>query len=309
MEKFIVSVMPSFYCSRKCPYCYLGRQTDDPTVLSLEVLRERLTELSKENELLIDLFGGELDELPYSYLKELISLCKEFSRDIFISSGCTNGNCFSIARDEKIKLAISLNDERPFNKETEDFILKYKDCYRNISISQVVLPSLIRKSPSEVLDYLQKFNLPVTFFRYIRAGAATKRYRIGDESFERFIIGIYNYYEQHNNNPYEENPYTFPILNPRYETMSDPSMSTNIFIMPSGKYASVAYKEGLEYFKTYEQLMDWKKSCIEENKEYFRNCSKCRYYKRCLAEHLDFSLKSKNCNGLPNLCSYLESLK
>ena len=312
-ESIIVSIMPSYKCSRKCPYCYLSKETDKEDIIPLDILSEKLEEIkSSFPNLIIDLFGGEMDELPFKYLKDLLKLCKQFSNDICVTSGCINGNCFSATRDEKIKLAVSLNEERPDNRKTEEFLMNYKDCHKYLSISMVVLPSLLKKSPKQILDYLQEFNLPVTFFRYIKSTNSKNVYKISREKYERFIVDIYNFYIQHNKNPYEENPYTFEIINPSYKTIGNPFIPTSLFIDPCGNYCTVDYnEEGSEYFRTFENFQDWKSFNIKEFKQFFKTCSGCPIYGNCLCEHFSSSKFSsiRKCDGLPGLVSYLKALE
>lgn len=308
MQDLVVSVQPTFYCENHCPYCYLGNEIRNNETLDLKTLEGRLFELSEIAKISqIDLFGGELDFLPISYLLELVKLCKKFSKEITISTGARTGLCLSVARDEKVKLGISLNDERPYNKETEEFILKYKDYYKNITILMVVLPSLIKKSPVEICDYLQKFNLPVTFFRYI-SSVSNNPYNISSNKYIKFIKELYSWYIQHNQSPYAENLYTFPIVYPTKESLGSPLISSNIFILPNGDYSWVAYRGGLEYFKASSDLSIWKKDSISEYKRYYKLCNKCPYFNNCLAEHLDLdTIENKGCL-LPDLIQYLSGI-
>lgn len=308
MQDLVVSVQPTFYCENHCPYCYLGSEIKNNEILDLKILESRLSELSEIAKISqIDLFGGELDFLPMSYLFELVKLCKKFSKEITISTGARTGLCLSVARDEKVKLGISLNEERPYNKETEEFILEYRDYYKNITILMVVLPSLIKKSPVEICDYLQKFNLSVTFFRYI-SSVSNNPYNISSSKYIKFIKELYSWYIQHNQSPYAENLYTFPIVYPTKESLGSPLISSNIFILPNGNYSWVAYKKGLEYFKASSDLSVWKKDSISEYKRYYKLCHKCPYFNNCLAEHLDLdTIENKGCL-LPDLIQYLSGI-
>lgn len=306
MSNLVVSIQPTFYCENNCPYCYLGKEIRNEQLLPIPEIEARLNEISAVSKIgQIDLFGGELDLLSLNYLTQLVKLCKQFTREVTISTGARTGLCFSVARDEKIKIGISLNEERPNNKEAEDFLLRYKDCYKNISILMVVLPSLLKKSPVEVCNYLQKFNLPVVFFRYLPA-LNNNPYHIGISKYISFIKEIYTWYKQQNNNPYTENPYTFPIISPNKDCLGSPLLSSNIFIFPNGKYGWVSYHNGLEYFKTVDELSIWKKEAVQEYKRYYKLCNKCPYFNNCLAEHLDLdTIERKGCL-LPDLIKFLE---
>lgn len=83
MQDLVVSVQPTFYCENHCPYCYLGNEIRNNETLDLKTLEGRLFELSEIARISqIDLFGGELDFLPMSYLLELVKLCKNSQKKL-----------------------------------------------------------------------------------------------------------------------------------------------------------------------------------------------------------------------------------
>lgn len=309
MKDIVISLMPSYYCEGECPYCYLGDAIQDQRIADLSTIQDSLFAIAEDqyNATNIDIFGGEPDLLPIKYLQQLVDLCKKIypHSSITISSGCVNGNSFCIARDSKINIAVSLNKERPLNSLAEKFLLQYKETYKNISILQVVLPSLLRQSPVQVLDYLQQFQLPVSFLRYFPSTSACRKYSITGADYSKFIQLVYNQYRIRQADPYMEN-YSFKIINPTIDTVGSPLSSTNIFIDPQGRFGHVEYNnKGQEYFVFFDTFQQWKNMCIFENKRYTTVCGKCKYFNNCFAEHLNFNnINSQYCCGLPDLIEY-----
>lgn len=304
----ILSIQPTWKCNYNCDYCYLGYLRKENKILPLGILQQRFEEIIKENKIeAIDIFGGEIGILDSSYLENLVSICYGYFGNIpiRITSNCSNKKAIRLVKkfEDKldIGLAVSWNLERKNNDKVELEILNRPAPVKNFMVLVVALPSIIFSNIYSLLNRFQSWNKPVTILRYFPSiYNENPESSINDKDYTEFMKELISAYRQ--------GGYTFPLINLDilYNNFNNsPLMETNIFLTPSGEWSWVNYKQGKEYFVTSSNLEDWKKACEEEKLLYKEKCGKCRYYNKCLAEHLNFdSLKEEECCGLRNFIDW-----
>lgn len=310
MKKNItVSIIPSYKCHYKCPFCFLGKLREDFTLLKLEKLEENLKTISEEYIIdQIDLFGGELGEINENYLRHLLNLCLEYNPNrITITTNFLNNICLDLVKEYENKanvtLAISLNKERSRNNYIEwklETAIKEKSLPKSTELVYVVLPSLLNYNKIELLEKLQRFNLPVIFLRY-NPSNLNHIYNISTLEYSKFLRDLIA--------SYRENSYTFPLGNLDLLNMdNDPTIESNVFINPYGQYGWIEFKQDKEVYKYSDKYLDWKSAIFKDISLYEKHCASCKYYYgKCQAEHLNFLDNEIECCGLKGLLDWNDS--
>ena len=288
----IVHVMPTYRCNLGCSYCYLKKENTQ--TLNLNTLESRLNEIRACYSIeQINVYGGEISLLSTQYLNELFKLCRKYCIDISAITNFTHPEI--LEQFPSIHWAVSVNDERPNNKEVLQRLL-YMD-NRNISISQVVTPSALKKGASAVLKEDAMLGGYVEFLRY-SPSSENLLWDLTNADFENFMIDVM------------ENKDKYPIsikneqdiiscLNGTYNAYAD----SNVFIAPDGSFNYVAYGIKGEYFCQIPIIENIKEVRAEEEAAF--PCV-CKYRGRCYAEHLAQWKEGDSCCGCKRLLDYYE---
>lgn len=296
MDQIICHVMPTFRCNQHCSYCYLSKQ--DTNTLSLSIAEKRLKEIIKSYTIeRINVYGGELGTLSDSYLTELFSICKKYTGNINAITNLMRPELLSRFAD--IEWSVSVNEERPDYKATVSYLLTHP--HDSINISQVVTPSILRMGAKKALAFDSMLGKRVEFLRYC-VSDNHDRWCIGNREYEQFLIDVLYVYQQYDidiQNLYDLND----CMEKRYNSFAD----SNIFIQPDGTFSCVSYRGQKESFLPISNIKDLQKIVEKEKKmSYNEDCTKCKYYGHCYAEHLHTSKKGDQCCGLIDLLRYYE---
>ena len=298
-----LSIQPTFLCNYNCEFCYLGNLRKDKTILNLDVLKNRLEEITKEYNIKnIILYGGEVSLLDKEYIDKIMIMCKEYTNiNPSIVSNLSNDWIINYCDNNNYTLSISLNEERPYYNETLNKLKKLnrKD---NKNLSIVVLPSLLKKQPLELMSFYNMLGFDVFFIQYHPSILSKKIYNININDYSLFLKNIID--EKHNH------IYNINILNEIIIKNNEynPMTSGCLFINPNGNYSTVVYDNHIEHFEEFDTLDKWKLFCKEDYKRYFKSCYLCELFGKCKAEHLDV-LDSKECSGLYNLLTWYKERK
>lgn len=290
--------MPSYLCNYSCEYCYLGDLRRDDKLLDLDVLEDRLNELSSWriiSELVV--YGGEISLLDLGYFDKMCCVLNRHCKPSFVTN-LSNSWIVDYSDENDYELSISLNQERPFYHETLDKIRNLRRL-DNKSISTVVTPAILNQDIGDLVELYNGLGLDVLFIEYHPSVNSTVRYDVTIEDYSKFLVSIL----KHPNRK-------FNLINERILKSSDwnPCKSGFIFINPGGKYCSVDYDcNGVERPIEYGSLDEWKLDCNVEYSRYFRNCSLCEYFTKCKAEHL-VVMGKRNCSGLYGVMKAMETL-
>lgn len=295
-----ISIMPTYKCNFDCEYCYLGELTKNKKILDLNILNERLSEIEKKYIIeTVTIYGGEISLLDKKYLDDLYSLTKDY--DPLLVTNLSNEWIIEYSLNKNLNVSISLNEERPHYKQTLEKIYKYKNL-KNLSLSVVVLPSLLKRDVKELLEFYESIGLEIMFIQYHPSIYSHKKYNISTKDYIDFLINILN--EKH------KNKYNITICNEIIlnDIKYSPTANNFIFINPDGNYSSIKYDNNeIESPIIFNTLQEWENFCNNEFEWYKENCNSCKYFKKCKAEHL-INLKPGNCSGLYNLLEFYNKL-
>lgn len=300
-----LSIMPSFYCNYNCNYCYLGNLRKDRKILNLNILEQKLKEISLEYNIHNTvIYGGEISLLNKDYVKSLVDVCKNNNVIPSFVSNLSNDWLIKYCDDNNFHLSISLNKERPHYNETLNKIKTLNK--QNKDLSVVVLPSLLKKDVKELMEMYNKIGLDVLFIQYHQSNYSlisnNINYHIDINNYSNFLRNII---EEKHKNKYDINIINEIFLN---DDNYNPLASGFIFINPDGNYMTVEYINNIEYYKSFENLNDWKYFCKKEYEQYFNKCSLCELFGKCKAEHLEI-IDKKECSGLYNLVKWYKGKK
>ena len=277
----------------------------------------------RENITHIDIYGGDIFEIPVSYLKcsiikPLLDRYQEASVNIVgIGNDRTPFVTDILMRDlideygERVSWSVSYNKERPNNKKTLQTLSMLQ--YRPKDALVVLFPRNI-KDPKEYLTELNALHVNyITFLQYFPSNK-NPQYALSYKEFNSLMIKLLREYFSNRKD------YNFKIdnindlndvINGNYNVYTDEA----IFINPSGQLGFIDYKEFggniVEYFKSFDKLADIAIFLDQERKSYEQSCKDCIRYNRCYPEHLNkYALgdKKDNCCGRLSLINEYERL-
>lgn len=301
MDNINIDVISNYNCNSSCKYCFLYKlKHEDQVINTIKLDKQFKLVSSKYNINSINIYGGEVSLLNRRYLKKLIDLCSKYAQ-VNVVTNFTNMECNEFLANENVTVSTSINDERSHNDEVEHSLLFNEN--KNLSLLQVVTPSLLNKSSIDILNHLELFKRSVSFLQYSPARNAKINFDISNNDYSCFIKRIINVYMQGN--------YSFDITNigqldDVVNGNYDPRMRSILFINPFNEYMSISYENGLEYFKIHKTLVDWEYECSIEEVEYKKRCGNCEYYGRCYAEHIKEWRDNDECCGMKSLIQWYE---
>ena len=293
-----VNIIPTYSCSLKCDYCFLGNLFDNTQCIDLSKLYDQMVDISRAYNIdRVDLFGGELS--VYHQLDELIRLVKQFSTNISLATNCQNPDILRYVDD--VDISISLNPTRNDFKRNIKLINSLSDNVRSkIYISTVVLPDLLCRDCEQYLNMIDRLNVKSLFFlQYYKPKYGKVKYDISNNRFVDYMKNVIDVYSKHN--------YSFNLENINScRNRTDPHISNYMFINPYNQYGCTSYENGEESFVWVNDLESYDKLIRKEKLEYLAKCGLCKHYMSCLAEHLHEHEENDQCCGLPELMSYVD---
>jgi len=296
-----VSIIPLYRCNGNCPYCYQYDLIQDNTVLNLTNLGQLLNTVSGINRITdISVFGGELSLLHDSYIKELLSMCLKYTDDVNVQTNLTKGSLIRIVKDNfpTVKIATSINDERPINSKVVDNLLLLDPHVRkSISVLTVVTPSVLDRDIDQLMQYYINLGISdVQFVRYSKSLHSKQTYDVSEKQYSDFISKVLDWELQHKTSIVGN----FKIWADRKFSAQNDS---NVFINPYGEFGIVEFREDYEHFY-------WNKSINSvltklKINNFNTMCAVCpRYNTSCLADHIN----PNECHGLMNISDRLYAI-
>lgn len=306
-KQITVSVMPTYQCNGNCPFCYLGSSIKQKQLLDINTLQHCLWSIKKRYQcrLNVEIFGGEITLLGYSYIKQLLDKCSEYSdTDVGIVTNLTNVDIVKRLIDQGYPIAVSWNKERGKigNLAIDNLQSLSIEYSRQINLLIVCLPSILKQKPKDLLKQIDDLNIKsVSILQYYPAIASKKHYNVSNADYQNYMIELIKQFNSHQ--------YNFSLTNlEQWKMRYDCKQSSNIFIAPTGKFAVTMYNDdSYEYFYYFDDLSEYDKICAHELSKYITKCIKCSLFNNCLAEHLRFDQQTVCC-GLPDLTEYVKSL-
>lgn len=297
----IVSINPWYYCNFRCNFCYLTeQQLSDNTLLPLEVLSDKLTEILSHSTIdMVDLYGGELGLLPKKYWNDLIELLHINSiNDINLITNLSMIN--EITTDERVFTSVSFDFKarEDWNRVLKNMALLEKP----FSILMLASPELLLQDVDDMVKTLNLLkNLESVEIKPYSSNQANQL-KVTNKDFEEFVK---QWILNENRN--------FNLTNVMLlDTVLDKSRNSfsddHVYITPSGKYGVLEFDlNDNEFFLEYESLDEYLDWCSKEKQRVTKNkfCSNCDYFGNCLSEHLrEVKNLDNSCNGFKFLIDW-----
>lgn len=288
-----ISLNPSYYCNFRCHFCYLTeKQLSNRTLLSIEELHQRLTEIEQYDSIdHVDLYGGEPMLLPDDYIRDLKScLSMHGIKQVNVNTNLSGINKSFI--DPYFYISVSYD----FSARE-----KHEQVWRNMSLldeefSVLMLASdqLMKLDPDEMIS---QFNLLANLSSVeIKPYSTNQANSLGitDRDFELFVqkwidSTIPKNFDFVNELRIKE------CLDGNYNAFSD----DHVYITPTGKFAVLEFDlNDREYFLELENFEEYIKWANKEKTSLSPICQACEYKGRCLTEHYRYVKSLDNgCNG------------
>lgn len=303
-NSIIVSIFPTYKCNHNCNFCYLYNN-HCADVLNLDILKEKLLEIAKHfNIEKFNTYGGEITLLPEEYLKRLNTILSSYNRRNYVTSNLYNVSKLYLF--ENSSFSTSLNEERPDYNYIKQKLKKGINL-PDLSVLSMVTPSLLKKTPKEVLLNYNGLNIGwLSFIKYYPSINTGDVFHISQEQYEQFLINILEYYTQNR----KEFDYNLSLesglddcINKRYPIATNDQC---IRISPDGKFGAIYYnKDNLEYFKWYDDIETYISDAKVERIHYVDKCGCCKHYGTCWTEHITHL----PCDGCKNLLEKMERIR
>lgn len=300
----IVSINPTYYCNFRCDFCYLTEeQLSDRKLLSLDVLSKRLAEITAHEPIeKVDLYGGELGLLDKKYWNDLIELLGVYGiTDINLNTNLSMVN--DITLDNRVHTSVSYD----FSARED-----HHRVFRNMALLDKPFSILMLASP-KVLDMDVDTIIAVLNTLSKLQSVEIKPYSTNQANQHHVD---YTDYEDFVKKFIESNRRTFSISNEAQlkatlEKNNNSFSDDHVYITPNGKFAVLEFdKNDDEYFLELDTIDDYYDWCDTEHDRVGNNqfCAKCKYYGRCLSEHLrEVKSIDKSCNGFVKLIDWYDA--
>lgn len=296
-----LSINPWYYCNFACEFCYLTKeQLADTKLLSLDVLNERLAEITSQDEIdMVDLYGGELGLLPNDYWNDLIELLHAYN--IFDINMITNLSMVNeITKDERTYISVSYDFDA--REDHERVWRNMALLEKPFSILMLASPKLIKKDVNEMINMLNGLNNLVSVeikpYSSNQANQLDVNYTQFEEFVKMWVINTDKKFSLTNESLLQS------VIDKRRNSFSD----DHVYITPSGKYGVLEFDlNDNEFFLEYETLEEYFEWCEKEKKRVTKNkfCSGCDHFGHCLSEHLrDVKSLDNSCNGFKHLIDW-----
>lgn len=296
-----LSINPWYYCNFACEFCYLTKeQLADTKLLPLDILNERLAEISAQDEIeMVDLYGGELGLLPKDYWNDLIDLLHAYN--IFDINLITNLSMVNeITKDERVYVSVSYDFDA--REDHERVWRNMALLERPFSILMLASPKLVTKDSNAMIGMLNSLNNLVSVeikpYSSNQANQLDVNYTQFEEFVKTWVINRDKKFSLTNESLLQS------VIDKQRNSFSD----DHVYITPSGKYGVLEFDlNDNEFFLEYETLEEYFEWCEKEKKRVTKNkfCSGCEHFGHCLSEHLrDVKSLDNSCNGFKHLIDW-----
>jgi sulfatase maturation enzyme AslB (radical SAM superfamily) len=302
MESLTLSINPWYFCNFRCDFCYLtNNQLSDKTLLSLDILEQRLIEVISRGKIeMVDLYGGEISLLPIDYIMNMKELLHAYG--IYKINVITNLSVINeIITDPDFYISVSYDFDA---REKNELVFRnMTQLQKPFSILTLASEKLMKKNVSEMISTLNLLkNLQSVEIKPYSSNQANQ-HNISYTEYEEFIKK-YIMSDIHKNFIFVNENNILSSVNKEKNSFSD----DHIYITPSGKYAVLEFDlNDNEFFLEYDTLDEYYNWCEREKLRVKGNkfCSKCDYFGSCLTEHYRYVHDLKNgCNGYVGLIKW-----
>lgn len=309
-----ILIVPSFYCEKRCKYCFYYDKTNDRVQLDISTLLSKLDQVIQtirpSNIAGLNIGGGgDISLLSVDYIDQLYSSAIDWcnkhdvNNNILTVTNLTNiGVVEHILKMFNVELNVSLNSQRPFNSQTETKLLKLNRYGRKLTILSTVFPSLLKTDPQKLLQYYEQFKPDqVIFNQYIKSIHSPKHYNVTNQQYCDFLISV--------TKEYYDGCYSFDLVNVKERNWVlglDKLSSADLLINPYGNYQLTCYDGDVEYYKQHNCFNDWLKDASAEVFDSQRECVFCKYNSKCASRMIGYDKKNDICPGLIPFIKFLD---
>lgn len=220
-------VVPSYFCDRHCKYCMFNSKTYDTDIANVDYIISTITSLIANHQFADVTIGngGNLSLLGVDYIDNLLGQIVNIVPQNTPISAISNLDTIDdvklwsyIIKKFNIRLYVSLNSERPFNKRTEELLLKFDAAIKtHIGIITVCFKSVYKQEPKQFLDYIENFKcstLTVNEFEHTAYDNWPRKedpviyYQYMTKLFEQYVRSNYSFvFHDLNNFSFSTNDY------------------------------------------------------------------------------------------------------
>ncbi|MBX3041797.1 MAG: radical SAM protein [Bdellovibrionaceae bacterium] len=303
-----LSLNPSYRCNFRCSFCYLTKtQLSDPQRLDVKQLERKLTEIETfyGHGVIqhVDLYGGEIALLPENYLLEIIEVLKGYARPPF--NLITNfSSLHPIFHHPQIEVSVS------FDYMARE---KWQQVFRNLtlfekSFSILVLASrrVLEQSAEELIEVLNSLSQLVSVEIKPYSVNQANQDLVSHLDYERYILRWMELRSKMRFHFVNAEKISRSLAG-KYNAFSN----DHLYITPQGHFAVLDFdSQDREYFRVIQDLTEFQKWCIEEEKKIRANpfCSRCDFLGGCLTEHYrEVRTLSEGCSGYLGLLQEFRS--
>lgn len=302
-----ISLNPTYYCNMQCGWCYLTTEQlrDKSTVLDLSVLEDRLVEVMSEYDIgAVELYGGEITQLPESYQKDLYELLEQYDIPyISVITNYTRPDAY-ILQLPKVHIAVSYDGPVRENHERVMRSMQVSEVPLSILtlVSRDLLDTITPEWYVETLNTLDIMAAELLPYSSNQANQHTVRYT----EYEDFVRAVIDHPDRQ-----------FKLTNVDYITeciqgTRNAYSNDHIYITPKGEFAILDFDDlGREQFVPVEDIeayQEWTRREVTLTDEGL--CLGCEYRGRCLSEHLHVvHTREDSCNGFYNLIKTYDDIQ
>lgn len=271
-----MDIIPTYACNLKCPFCFNKDNWKTKGLLDLDILKRELKNNNGIRELAI--IGGEPSILPNAYLKQLVTICRDYLRGrkpdfytnlIIIPSQFVMDN---------VELHVSYD---PCDRELQDRVLGNMlqlDC--DFSINMIITKNLITQyGVAKIVRLANRFKKPLYLSKInVVATNDIKYMQPTPKELVDFTIELAKYQNPHIRSS------LLRVLAGTYKH-NKPTVERfdyNVSINPNGRFQTSGL-HGIEkiYRNTYQD-------CLKAYKKAFKmpkKCRHCRFNDYCIDEY------------------------
>lgn len=283
-----LNIIPSTQCSMGCSWCYL-EGTRSTKTLSLKQAKLALRERTFDT---IEFYGGEITELDDEYVEEILRIARPCtSKPINIITNYLTPKDYL----KNCNLCVSWDyHQRP---SWAKVFWNMMNCKQEITLLTLAHQELLEEDRLD--GYVHLVNSLGSKIKAVEIKEYSKSEHsldIGDaSSFHEILKRLLLHPDR-----------KFPIANKSIIEDRGNEVFTP-FLLPSGSFAVVDFKDGHEFFYERGDLRFVQEHYEEQLKRKDKNlaCLCCTYYDGCLSEHR----KEGECNGHPQVLYWYDHLE
>lgn len=294
-----VSINPWYFCNFRCSFCYLtDTQLSDRQKLNVDVLDQRLNEISRHTSIdHIDLYGGEIGLLPWSYYTDVKRVCGKYtSTPINVITNLSMVNDITTDKDTVLSVSYDFGTR----EQHERVWANMSRIPKQFVVLILANPDLMQQNVDEMIHQLNLLNnivaVEIKPYSTNQANAINTTFCEYEEFVKKWIESPVNKNFIFTN---------IDLIEDSVARIRNSFSDDHIYITPTGRFGVLEFDANdREFFlelNSYDEYINW---CLQEKNRVLANpiCAACEYSGTCLSEHLrDVKDTQNSCNGFIHL--------